>query len=211
MKKKNKLVSIENETKNLEDILNKVKDGKPLNTTEREIIAKAAKIEPNERRGPKLKIATAIKLNVKAVQKACELGATDKDLAEMFNVNERTVNRWKTKHPEICQTIKTGKAIADEKVEHALFERATGYEHDDVHIMAINGQVVETPIVKRYPPDPTSMIFWLKNRKPKDWRDTVKTEITGTDGGPLAIELSKMTIEDLRNLVTTCEDAEKTE
>jgi hypothetical protein len=28
-----------------------------------------------------------------------------------------------------------------------------------------------TPLTKHYPPDTTACIFWLKNRKPKEWRD----------------------------------------
>jgi hypothetical protein len=36
----------------------------------------------------------------------CRLGATDKDLAEFFEVDERTINRWKHDHPEFCQSIK---------------------------------------------------------------------------------------------------------
>ena len=34
--------------------------------------------------------------------------------------------------------------------------------------------------IEHFPPDPTSMIFWLKNRQPDKWRD--KRE-TGDDEG----------------------------
>ena len=61
-----------------------------------------------------------------------------------------------------------------------LCSRATGYEHPEDDIKAVNGEIVITPTIKRYPPDPTSMIFWLKNRQPKLWRD--KPESEGADG-----------------------------
>ena len=32
-------------------------------------------------------------------EKLCRLGATDKDLADFFEVSEMTINNWKLKHP----------------------------------------------------------------------------------------------------------------
>lgn len=40
--------------------------------------------------------------------KLCLLGATDQDLANFFEVDERTANRWKDDHPEFCQSLKRG-------------------------------------------------------------------------------------------------------
>ena len=49
--------------------------------------------------------------------------------------------------------------------------------HEDTDIRVVNGEIVITPIVKYYPPNATSLIFWLKNRQSAKWRD--KTEISG--------------------------------
>lgn len=35
----------------------------------------------------------------------------------------------------------------------ALYKRATGYSHEDVHISSYMGNAIVTPIVKHYPPD----------------------------------------------------------
>lgn len=110
----------------------------------------------------------------------CLLGATDKQLATFFDVSEQTINAWKHKHPSFLESLRRGKEIADARVAQALFNRATGYEHPEDDIKAVNGEIVITPTIKRYPPDPTSMIFWLKNRQPKLWRD--KPESEGADG-----------------------------
>ena len=110
----------------------------------------------------------------------CLLGATDKQLAIFFDVSEQTINAWKHKHPSFLESLRRGKEIADARVAQALFSRATGYEHPEDDIKAVNGEIVITPTIKRYPPDPTSMIFWLKNRQPKLWRD--KPESEGADG-----------------------------
>lgn len=40
---------------------------------------------------------------------------------------------------------------------------------------------------KEVPPDVTAQIFWLKNRKPNEWREKQQNEITGAGGGPLQV------------------------
>lgn len=101
----------------------------------------------------------------------CLLGATDKDLAKFFEVEESTLNNWKKDHPEFLESIKEGKDQADAIVAQSLFHRATGYSHKDVDIRMYKGKIVTTPLTKHYPPDSTAAIFWLKNRQPEKWRD----------------------------------------
>ena len=103
----------------------------------------------------------------------CLLGADDKDLARMFEVDERTINRWKVAHPEFCQSIKEGKDIADAEIAKALYQRAKGYAHDEVHVSNYQGQITLTELVKKYPPDTTAASLWLRNRQPAKWRDKV--------------------------------------
>jgi hypothetical protein len=109
----------------------------------------------------------------------CRLGATDAQLADAFCVSVSTVNLWKVQHVEFSESIRVPKAEADERVEQSLYRRALGYEHDEVDIRVIDGAVVQTPIRKFYPPDSTAMIFWLKNRKPVEWRDKQEVEHSG--------------------------------
>lgn len=112
-------------------------------------------------------------------QKLCKLGATDWEIADFFGVHVSTVHRWKAEHQEFCDAIKSGKSASDDRVERSLYARALGYEHDDVDIRAVDGVVVQTPVRKFYPPDTTAAIFWLKNRRPKQWRDKQDVEHTG--------------------------------
>ncbi len=112
-------------------------------------------------------------------RKLCLLGATDADMARFFEVSLATLNNWKHEHPAFLDALKAGKELADANVSESLYKRATGYSHPDVHISNYQGAITITPIVKHYPPDPTSMIFWLKNRRPDLWRD--KAPEGGTD------------------------------
>ena len=111
----------------------------------------------------------------KKAQVLCENGATDADLADFFNVTTRTIQNWASVHPEFFLALKTSKAIADGKVERALFQKAVGFEHDTVKIMQYEGQPVIIPYREKVAPDTTACIFWLKNRDPQNWRD--KTEV----------------------------------
>jgi hypothetical protein len=111
--------------------------------------------------------------------KLCKLGATDAQLADFFQVAVSTVALWKVEHPEFSDAIKVPKAEADERVEQSLYRRAMGYEHDEVDIKVIDKEVVITPIRKYYPPDTGAAIFWLKNRKPEEWREKQEIEHKG--------------------------------
>ncbi len=111
--------------------------------------------------------------------KLCKLGLTDKEMAKFFEVSESTLNNWKQSHPAFLESLKAGKDLADAEVAAKLFHRATGYEHPEDDIRAINGEIVITPTIKHYPPDTTAAIFWLKNRQPARWRDKPEAEQSG--------------------------------
>jgi hypothetical protein len=119
--------------------------------------------------------------------KLCLLGATDAEMAAFFGISESTLNLWKTKHPEFSEALKDGKQAADSDVARRLYERAMGYSHKAVKIFMPAGaaEPVYADYTEHYPPDATSMIFWLKNRQPGRWRD--KVEHSGPDGGPIKL------------------------
>lgn len=73
-------------------------------------------------------------------------GLTDEQIAKNCGINKATLYDWKNKFPDISEALKKGKEIVDYEVENALLNKARSG-------------------------DTTAMIFWLKNRKPKNWRD----------------------------------------
>jgi hypothetical protein len=118
-----------------------------------------------------------------------QLGATDQEVADFFEVDVRTIYRWKHDHAAFCQALKAGKEVADDRVERSLYQRAIGYEQDEVKIFmpASAENPVYAPFRAKVAPDVTAAIFWLKNRRGGDWRDVKSTELTGKDGGPVAV------------------------
>lgn len=113
------------------------------------------------------------------------MGATDAQLADFFEVSVSTINLWKVEHPEFSESIKVPKSQANERVAQSLYRRAMGYEHDEVDIRVVQGELVQTPIRKYYPPDTAAAIFWLKNRDPDEWREKVELEHAGKNGGAI--------------------------
>lgn len=106
----------------------------------------------------------------------CERGATDEELAQEFDVSTRTIYRWKNAHPEFCQAIRAGKEAADERVERSLYQMATGtYIKQQQAIKVKTGQFTEdikiVEVETYMAPEVPAAQFWLKNRKPDQWRD----------------------------------------
>lgn len=95
---------------------------------------------------------------------------TDKQVAEIVGIDEKTLNNWKRKHPEFFLSIKMSKAEIDGLVEHALFSRAVGYTHVEEKVFCSFGEIVTHKSLKHYPPNVTAAIFWLLNRQPERWK-----------------------------------------
>lgn len=113
-------------------------------------------------------------------------GKTDAQIAKLIGISLRTFHVWKREKPEFLHTLKEAKNVADELVEASLFRRAVGYSHRAVKIMQHEGVPIREEYIEHYPPDTTAAIFWLKNRKPEEWRDQQEHKHSG-----------KITLEDL--------------
>lgn len=116
----------------------------------------------------------------KQAGKLCEMGATDQELAEFFEVSTRTVHRWKLDFPEFAAALKIGKDMVDDRVERSLLDNAVGYKYTEQQAIKIKNDGVEEikliEVERFCPPNTTAQIFWLKNRRANDWRDVHKHE-----------------------------------
>lgn len=113
------------------------------------------------------------------VEKLCKLGATDKELADFFEVQESTINNWKQNEPKFLESLKRGKIVADMEVADSLHKRATGYEQEVVKVFQFQGEPVIVPVIEKIAPDTGAAMAWLKNRQPRQWRDKQDIEHSG--------------------------------
>ncbi|MBS0219151.1 MAG: helix-turn-helix domain-containing protein [Proteobacteria bacterium] len=132
-------------------------------------------------------------------RKFCLLGATNDDLARVFEVAESTINKWLAGIPEFSGAVKEGREVADAKVAESLYHRAIGYSHSAVKIFMPAGadEPVYAPYTEHYPPDTAAAFIWLKNRRKADWRDKAEVEVTHRH------DASNLTDEELAEIVAS--------
>ncbi|MDR1348903.1 MAG: helix-turn-helix domain-containing protein [Prevotellaceae bacterium] len=120
------------------------------------------------------------------VFKLCLLGATDKAIADFFSISEKTLNTWKKKNLDFLQSIKRGKNEADANISAALYSRAKGFVKKDCEkVFQFKGNIVRAKVAEYFAPDTSAIIFWLKNRQPKLWRDKQTQVVENPDGTPV--------------------------
>lgn len=124
-------------------------------------------------------------------------GLTDDQIAYNIGISRSTLAVWKNKYADISDSLKRGKEVIDRQVENALLKRALGYQFDEI---TREGGVVTKIVTKEVQPDTTAQIFWLKNRKPADWRDKQQIEHSGgmdLNHNPFA----ELSTEDLKKII----------
>ena len=119
-------------------------------------------------------------------------GLTDEQIANNMGISVASLYNYKNQHLEILEALKKGKEVVDIEVENSLLKKCFGYnvpvkktfklkrtEYDSETGKKIKEyeELVEGYDEVHIPADTTSQIFWLKNRKPKQWKDKVETSI----------------------------------
>lgn len=94
-------------------------------------------------------------------------GLTNEQIASNMSIGITTLWEWRKKSPKIANALKIGKDEADIQVENALYKAA------------LEGNT-------------TAMIFWLKNRRSKEWRDKIQQEITTESAVKLVIDNNEL-------------------
>lgn len=121
------------------------------------------------------------RIDLKQVERLAGLGLNDEEIGISLDVVESTINEYKKKYPEFSESVKRGKLVADERMVESCYKRGLGFEHDAIELFVIDKQIVEYPIKKYFPPEPSAIFFWLQNRRRQDWRDR-RGEAAGGQG-----------------------------
>lgn len=113
-------------------------------------------------------------------------GLSNEQIAHNIGINKDTLYEWQKRFSDFSDALKKGKEVVDREVENALLKRAMGYEYDEVTQEPVTDKdtgITEMRVTKRVTkqivPDVTAQIFWLKNRKPDEFRDKRDVELSG--------------------------------
>ena len=126
----------------------------------------------------KSKWDTHVKDKLVVVEGWARNGLTEKQIAHNHGVAYSTFRVYKEKYPALSAVLKKGREVIDFEVEGALIKRALGYSYVEVTKELVEDEttgsaelkVVKT-VTKQVAPDVTAQIFWLKNRKPNEWKN----------------------------------------
>jgi len=110
-------------------------------------------------------------------------GLTQEQIATNMGISLATLKNWKKNHLAILTALKRGKEVIDYEVENALLKSALGYTYEE-DVMSASGKVER--VTKYQAPSTTAQIFWLKNRKPDQWREKQQLEVTTTTSEKVA-------------------------
>lgn len=134
-------------------------------------------------------------------------GLTDEQIATKIGINRTTLYKWIDRFSDIGNALKQGKEPVDIDVEDSIVKLALGHYVTVKKPMKIrtekrlkkkdkDGREYETGVIVEehieyvdeqvyIPPNVTAQIFWLKNRKPEQWKDK-REQVVSTKDGVLA-------------------------
>lgn len=138
--------------------------------------SRTTKKKRRKSRRPKGRPSVRKKLNPIKLRTLAEDGKTLTEIAEDVGVSRAALCKHAAGDPVLMDAMQEGRERSDDRVVRSLYQRALGCEHDEDRLLA-DGTIVT--IKKRYPPEVMACLMWLKNRRPKEWRDKQEIEHSG--------------------------------
>ena len=123
------------------------------------------------KRGPKPKYDPVFAGHARRL---CMMGATMQELADYFGVARCTIATWSAQYPDFGQAVAEGRLAADSVIAERLYDKAKGYEAEAERLVQIDGEWRPVSYTRRLAPDTQACIFWLRNRRPQNWRERVE-------------------------------------
>jgi transcriptional regulator with XRE-family HTH domain len=128
-------------------------------------------------RGRPSKYETYVQPKLLLIEAWARDGLTVEQIAANLGIAASTIYEYQKDYQELAEALKNGREVIDVMVENALLKAALGYNYTEEELNKITGEPIELRKVAH--PNTTALIFWLKNRKPAQWRDKQEIEQTG--------------------------------
>lgn len=123
------------------------------------------------------------KIHPKIAGAVMRMGKSRAELAEILGINVTTVYKWQQAHEEFRDALRACAREANAQVEASLFQRANGYEYDELKVIDDGGRRRVEKTRKQVAPDVNAQNFWLRNREPNRWKEHPEPEARSTDVG----------------------------
>lgn len=155
----------------------------------------------------KSKYETHVLPNLEKIVRWAEEGATAKDIAAKVKIAYSTFRKYldageqgDERYTALSEAFARACAVSDDAIETALFQRAHGIEYEEktfeTKLDKQTGEYVEVctkRVTKYIPPDPTSAMFWLTNRRPERWKYKPESGGDSNDSGGGVIMMPEVT------------------
>jgi hypothetical protein len=114
------------------------------------------------------------------VYKIAQLGATEQQIANFFDVSIHTLEYWRKTKPDFVRAMKQGGLEFDMKVAHTLGRRALGYDFVERSVKnGPDGRTITTS-TKHIPGDVQAIKYWLNNRQRGIWSELNQISVNNT-------------------------------
>lgn len=144
------------------------------------------------------------KLHPRLAKALFKRGLDDREVADEFDISLKTLYNWVDKYPEFSIARTEGKQYPNALAVKSAFQLCTGYDTEEVHMVPVkedrskrkNGKERKVrsdrgrppepkleivKIVKKHvDPNPSMLMFWLKNRLREDWQDSSNLNLNGS-------------------------------
>lgn len=154
----------------------------------------------------KAKYDTHVAPFLEQIAQWAERGASQNEIAKKLNLAVSTFKLYLSKgdkgekpYVDLSDCFREAVEVPNDNVEAAMYKRACGITWDEKTYETKwneSTQEWEEVCIKRVtkfiPPDPTSMMFWLANRRPDRWKYKPEPALDDDEGSTGVVELPKV-------------------
>jgi hypothetical protein len=109
-----------------------------------------------------------------------ERGATEREIAAVLGISDRTLRRWAAEHIEFSSALSVSNEAMVNRARQSLFERAAGYSFETEKIFQFQGKIIRAKTIEHVPPDTTAALRILERLDPDTWRERSATKVEST-------------------------------
>jgi len=109
-----------------------------------------------------------------------ERGATEREIAEILGISDRTLRQWRALHVEFCAALNVSNEVMVKRARESLYHRAVGYSFQSEKVFQSQGKIVRAKTTEHVPPDVTAALKILERLDPATWKERAELKHVGS-------------------------------